>query len=137
MSECLDAAPSNSLGRLGVAALRVGPGSAELHQAWSILIGLVWFVVPDPPLVRRSLRVALRRVLPFLLAPERSDVEVVPCIPHLLVAAVVDEVGAEHIVAVAGERVRAVPLVHAEVLVEVIRYGIPGHLPAHPRLHAF
>src|SRR5438552_9933082 len=47
----------------------------------------VWFVVPDPPLIRRSLGIALRRVLPLLLAPERSDVEVVPGAPHLLVAA--------------------------------------------------
>src|SRR5207245_7626937 len=96
----------------------------------------VWFVVPDPPLVRRGLRVALRRVLPLLLAPERSQVEVAPGAPHRLVAAVVDEVGAEHAVAVADERVRAVPLVHAEVGVEVVRDGVPWHLPAHPRLQA-
>ena len=54
------------------------------------------FVVPVPPLVRRGLRVALRRVLPLLLAPERSHVEVAPGAPHRLVAAAVDEVGAEH-----------------------------------------
>src|SRR5438067_7977524 len=110
--------------------------SAELHQAGSILICFVWFVVPDPPLVRRSLGVALRRVLPLLLAPERSDIEVVPSVPHLLIATLIDEVGAEHAVAIPDERVRAVPLVHAEVLVEVVRYGVPGHLPTHPRLHA-
>src|SRR5213082_3616609 len=96
----------------------------------------MWFVVPDPPLVRRGLWITLRRVLPLLLAPERSDIEVVPGIPHLLVAAVVDEVGAEHAVAVADERVRAVPLVHAEVGVEAIRDGVPRHLPAHSRLQA-
>src|SRR5439155_24605667 len=117
-------------------ALRVGPGGAKLHQAGSILIRRVWFIVPDPPLVRRSLRVAVRRVLPLLLAPKRSDVEVVPGVSHLLVAAVVDEVGSEHAVAVADERVRAVPLVYAEVLIEVVRDGVPGNLPAHPRLHA-
>src|SRR5439155_15308705 len=83
----------------------------------------------------RSLRVALRRILPLLLAPERSDVEVVPSVSHLLVAAVVDEVGTEHAVAVADERVRAVPLVHSKVLVEVVRYGVPRHLPAHARFH--
>src|SRR2546430_13315670 len=49
---------------------------------------------------------------------------VVPSIPHLLVAAVVDEVGAEQAVAVADERVRAMPLVHAEVGVEVVRHGV-------------
>src|SRR5439155_19176959 len=97
----------------------------------------MWFVVPDPPLVRRGLWITLRRILPLLLAPERSDIEVVPGIPHLLVAAVVDEVGAEHLVAVADERVRAMPLVHAEVGVEVVRHGVPGdQFPAYPRLQA-
>src|SRR5205807_1055079 len=119
-----------------VAALRGGPGGLELHQAGSIFIGRVWFVVPDPPLVGRSLGVALRRILPFLLASERSNVEVVPSVSHLLIAAVVDEVGAEHAVAIADERVRAVPLVHTEVFVEVIRYGVPRHFPIHPRFHA-
>src|SRR5947199_3168149 len=108
-----------------VPALRGGPGGAELHQAGSIFIRRVWFVVPDPPLVRRSLGVTLRRVLPLLLAPKRSDVEVVPGVPHLLVAAVVDEVGAEHAVAVADEGVGTVPLVYAEVLIEVVRDGVP------------
>src|SRR5438034_10948504 len=70
-------------------------------------------VVPIPPLVRQCLRVALRRVLPLLLTPERSDVEIVPSGPHLLVTAAVDEVGPEHVVAIADERIRAVPLVHA------------------------
>src|SRR5262245_4332126 len=72
-------------------------------------LGVVVCVVPVPPLVRRRLRVALRRILPFLLAPERRDVEIVPGAPHLLVAAVVDEVGAEDLVLVTDERVRAVP----------------------------
>src|SRR5207248_10856387 len=119
-----------------VAALGGGPGGAELHQAGSIFIGRFWFVVPDPPLVRRRLRVALRRVLPLLLAPERSDIEVVPSVPPLLIATLIDEGGAEHAVVIADDRVRAVPLVHAEVLVEVVRYGVPGHLPSHPRFHA-
>src|SRR5438477_38758 len=70
-------------------------------------------VVPIPPLVRQRLRVALRRVLPLLLTPEGSDVEVVPSVPHLFVTAAVDKVGAEHVVTIADERVRAVPLVHA------------------------
>src|SRR5258705_8934141 len=91
-------------------------------------------VVPVPPLVRWGLGVTLWRVLPLLLAPERSDVEIVPGAPHLLVAAVVDEVGAEHLVAIADERVRAVPLVHAEVRVEAVGDGVPGYLPAHARL---
>src|SRR5947207_4601754 len=97
-----------------------------LLRSYHGLLRAVWFVVPDPPLVRRGLGVALRRILPLLLAPERSDVEVVPSAPHLLVAAVVDEIGAEHVIAVADERVRAMPLVHAEVSVEAVRHRVPG-----------
>src|SRR4051812_26096799 len=53
-------------------------------------------VVPIPPFVGRGLRIALGRVLPHLLAAERRDVEVIPGAAHLLVAAIVDEVGAKH-----------------------------------------
>src|SRR6185503_18431849 len=52
-------------------------------------------IVVAPPPVRRRLRVALRRVLPLLLAPEGRDVEVAPRRPHALVAALVHEVRAE------------------------------------------
>ena len=83
-------------------------------------------VVVVPPLVRRGLRVALGRVLPLLLAPERGDVEEAPGRAHVLVAAGVDEVGAEDPIALADERVVPVPLVHAEVLVEVVRERVPG-----------
>src|SRR5215217_6210994 len=92
------------------------------------------FVVPVPPLVRRSLGVALRRVLPLLLAPKGSDVQVVPSVSHLLVTAAVDEVCAEHAVAIAYERVSAVPLIYAEVFVEAVRHRVPrNELPAHSR----
>src|ERR1700757_2143450 len=60
-------------------------------------------VMPVPPLVRRGLRIALGRVLPLLLASERGQVEIAPDAPHCFVAAVVDEVGAEYLVAVADE----------------------------------
>src|SRR5438477_11099837 len=97
----------------------------------------MWFVVPDPPLVRRGLGITLRRVLPLLLTPERSDVEVVPGVSHLLVAAVVDEVGAEQAVAIADEHVRAMPLIHAEDGNERVRHGVPGdQFPAHTRPQA-
>src|SRR5262245_8288614 len=76
--------------------------------------GLV-LVVPLPPLVRSALGVPLGRVLPVLLAPERAQVEVAPGAAERLVAAVVDEVGAVHLVALADEGVGAVPLVDAEV----------------------
>src|ERR671925_2256703 len=92
-------------------------------------------VVIVPPLVRRGLGVALRRVLPLLLAAERRYVEVGPGGSHGLVAAGVDEVGAEDAVAFADERVGAVPLADAEVLVEVVRDRVPGdQRPGHPRL---
>src|SRR5437763_16760943 len=87
--------------------------------------GAAVFVVPVPPLVRRRLRIALRRVLPLLLAPECCDVEVAPSAPHGLVAAAVDEVGAEDAVTVSDERVRPVPLVHPEVGVEAIGQRVP------------
>src|SRR5215471_5411236 len=93
-------------------------------------------IVPVPPLVRRSLGVALRRVLPSLLTSERRDIEVAPGGPHRLVAAAVDEVCAEHPLAVAEEHVVAVPFVDAEVRVEAVGDCVPGHLPAHPRLQA-
>src|SRR4051794_38666637 len=88
--------------------------------------GLRVSVVVVPPTVRRCLRMALRRVLPLLLAPESGDVEVAPRAPYRLVAAAVDEVGAEDLVAVADEGVGAVPLVHPEVLVEVVGDRVPG-----------
>src|SRR6516225_3824221 len=91
-------------------------------------------VVPVPPLVRRGLGVTLWRVLPNLLTAERRDIEVVPGGPHRLVAAAVNEVCAEHPLAVAEKHVVAVPLVHAEVCVEAVYDRVPGHLPAHPRL---
>src|SRR6266568_2682929 len=93
-------------------------------------------VVPVPPLVRRRLGIALGRVLPDLLAAEGGDVEVAPGGPHRLVAAAVDEVRAEHPLAVAEEHVMAVPFVDAEIGVEAVGDTVPGHLPAHPRLQS-
>ena len=58
------------------------------------LLGAV-FVVPVPPFVGRRLWVSLRRVLPVLLSPKRGHVEVAPAGAQRLVAAVVDEVGAD------------------------------------------
>src|SRR5260370_613444 len=93
-------------------------------------------VVPVPPLVRRALGVTFWRVLPSLLTAECRHIEVAPGGPHRLVAAAVDEVCAEHLVAVADECIVAVPLVDAEVGVEAVCDSVPGHLPAHPRLQA-
>src|SRR5215471_3283204 len=99
-------------------------------------LGMIVLVVPVPPAVRRGLRIALGRVLPVLLPSERGHVEVAPGAPQRLVAAVVDEVGAEHLVAVAEEHVRAVVLVHAEVGIEIVGNGVPGHRPAHSLFQA-
>src|SRR5262249_3709430 len=90
------------------------------------------FVVPIPPLVRRCLRITFWRVLPFLLAPERSDVEIVPRAPHLFVATIVDEVRTKHAVAIANERIGAVPFIYTKIPIEVIRDRVPrNELPAH------
>ena len=62
--------------------------------------------------------------------------EAAPRGPHRLIAAVVDEVCAEHPLAIAEEHVVAVPFIDAEIFVEVVCDGVPGHLPAHPRLQA-
>ena len=74
--------------------------------------------------------------LPDLLPPERCDVEIAPGAAHRLVAAVVDEVGAEHAVAVADEGVCAVPLVHIDIGVEAVHEAVPRHSPTHSRLEA-
>src|SRR3712207_7423703 len=52
-------------------------GACGLVQVLPRRLGIVG-VVPLPPHVGRGLRVALRRVLPLLLAPERREIEVVP-----------------------------------------------------------
>src|ERR1700726_1672653 len=93
-------------------------------------------LVPVPPLVRSALGVALRRILPGLLTPERRHVEVAPGGAHRLIAAAVDEVGSEYALALADERVVAVPFIHSEVGVEAVGDGVPGDFPAHPRLQA-
>src|SRR5271166_5227259 len=101
---------------------------------WTLVVGIVriWVteptrrrviavrVVPVPPFVRWTLRVALRRVLPGLLAAQRRHVQKAPGVAQHLVAAVIDEVGAIHPVAVMDERIGAVPVVHAEVDVEAV-----------------
>src|SRR5262245_27986177 len=93
-------------------------------------------IVPVPPLVRPLLRVALGRVLPNLLTTERRHIEVAPDGAHRLVATAVDEVGPENALTVAEERVVTMPLIDTEVGVEVVGYGVPGHVPAHPRFQS-
>src|SRR5258708_22680920 len=56
-------------------------------------LGVAVFVVPAPPLGDRGLRVAVRRVLPLLLSPERGHVKHSPEVDNYLVAAVVHEAG--------------------------------------------
>src|SRR5581483_10874706 len=77
-------------------------------------------VVPVPPFVGRGLRRAFGRILPVLLAAERGEIEIAPRGPHRLVAAIVDEVGAEYAPTFADEHVMAMPFVHAEILVEIV-----------------
>jgi hypothetical protein len=54
----------------------------------------------------------------------------------VLVAAAVDEVGAEDPVGLADEGVGAVPLVDTEVGVEVVGDRVPGEVPSVPLLQA-
>src|SRR5215510_10779909 len=91
-------------------------------------------VVPVPPLIRWVLGVTLWRVLPSLLTAERRDIEVAPSGSHRLVTAVVDEICAEHPLAIVEEHIVAVPFMDAEIHVEGVGDGIPGHFPAHPRI---
>src|SRR5580698_616622 len=90
-------------------------------------------VMPVPPLVRRGLGITLGRVLPALLAPQRSHVEVAPGTSHRFIAAVVDEVSTKHPIAVAKKHVRAMPEIYAEVRIEGIRERVPGDRPSHAR----
>src|SRR5215217_1505217 len=121
---CGPARPTRGPGCMGAWRSTTGSsaGATKADELRSIAVG----VVVVPPLVRRGLRVPLRQVLPFLLAAERGDVQVVPGVPHLLVAAGGDEVGAEDLVALADERVGAVPLIDVEVPVEVVGDRVPG-----------
>src|SRR5260370_42155037 len=99
-----DPCPDRALLSLCVALSEGGFSSVGHLDPLRIRRGLgVVVVVPVPPLVRRGLGVTLWRVLPSLLTAERRDVEVAPGGPHRLVAAAVDEVCAEHPLAVAEE----------------------------------
>ena len=70
------------------------------------------------------------------MTSKRRHIEVAPNCAHRLVAAAVDEVSPEHALAVADERVVAVPSIDAEVGIEAVGDGVPGHVPTHPRLQA-
>src|SRR5690348_14447430 len=109
--------------------LRTRPGRSDTARAVRVVV--------VPPRVRRSLRIALRRVFPRLLAAERRDVQVTPGASHRLVTPAVNEVRPVDPLAVANECVVAVPLVHAEVLVKVVGEAVPrDQLPAHALLQA-
>src|ERR1700753_1885443 len=89
-------------------------------------------LVPVPPFVGPALGIAFRRVLPHLLTPECGHIEVAPDGAHRFIAATVNEVGSEHALAVANERIVAVPFVHAEIRVKAVRDRVPGDfLPTH------
>src|SRR5262249_54967933 len=89
---CIPGGPArvHVVGRAGQLCRRSSIGAPA---GWRSLRRAVRVVIV-PPLIRRGLRVAVRRVFPFLLAAERGDVEIVPAVPHLLVATVVDEIRA-------------------------------------------
>src|SRR3954452_4839607 len=103
------------------APLGLGRGVEGVRERFASLV----CVVVVPPHICLSLRVALGRVLPLLLAPERGEVEVAPGGAERFVAALVDEIGAENLVALTNEDIVAVPFVDAEVTVPVIGDGVP------------
>src|SRR5919108_5749228 len=80
-----------------------GVGNLDPLRVRRGLGGIV--VVPVPPFVRLGLGITLWRVLPSLLTAQRRDVEIAPDGTHGLVAAVIDEVSAEHSLAIAEEHV--------------------------------
>src|ERR1700721_2970889 len=96
----------------GSGSLWVGDNIDPLRVGESL--GII-VVVPVPPLVRRGLRIAFRRVLPRLLTPERRHVEVAPCSAHCLVSAAIDEICAKQPPAIANECVVAMPFIDPEV----------------------
>src|SRR3984957_14289738 len=130
------AASDSQLAALAFGPPRTGLAAAFPHSGLSAVRHLDPFgvgrgvgdvaLVPVPPLVRPALRIALRRVFPLLLTPERGHVEIAPDGAHRLVAAAVDEVGAKHALAVADERVVAVPFLPPDVGVEAVGDGDPG-----------
>src|SRR5919106_4225517 len=96
-------------------------------------------VMAAPPLVRRGLRIARRRVLPVLLPAEGCQVEEGPDAAERLDAAPGREVRAIDVVAVAEEDAEAESLARvsrdAEVGVEVAAgRGVPRDRPAHALL---
>src|SRR5262249_21177674 len=88
-------------------------------------------VMPVPPFIWRSFGITFRRILPHFLAAERREIEITPDSPHRLIAAIVDEIGAENLVAVPDESVVAMPFVHSKIFVEAVGDGVPRHLPTH------
>src|SRR5215510_6703484 len=90
-----------SLARFGLFVAPSGGGSIRVDYDIDPLRVRRWLgvvvVMPVPPLVRRGLGVTLWRVLPSLLTAQRRDIEVAPSTPHRLVAAVVNEICAEHL----------------------------------------
>ncbi len=97
---------------------------------------LVVLVVKPIPLMRRSLWVAFRRVLPLLLSAERGDVEQAPDVAEGLDRATGGEVGMEDIFVIVDKHVESEPLCDPEVLGNVVMRGEPGEVPTHPRLES-
>src|ERR1700716_3214701 len=101
--------------------------------------GILVLVVAAPPLIRRGLRPALRRILPVFLPAERRQVQEGPGATERLDASPGSEVGAIDVVAIAEEDAETEGLAcvarDTEVDVEVAAGGgEPRHGPAHALL---
>src|SRR5687767_9583137 len=108
-------------------------GTRLVTTSRSLAFTFLISVVIVPPLVRRSLWMAVGRIFPLLLPTKRGHVEVAPRRPDRFIAARVDEIRPEYIVTLTYERIVTMPLVDAEIFVEVVRDRVPGdQIPAHP-----
>src|SRR5512145_2387254 len=103
----------------------MSPQSAAISRVSAALCAVL--IVAPPPLVRRALRPALRRVLPVLLAAERRQVEERPGTPERLDPASGREIRPKDRAAVAQEDAEAERLSlvggEPEVDVEVAAMG--------------
>jgi len=136
MSECLDA-PHLTHWTAGVAALRVGPAARSWHQAWSSSSVLSGSSCQIPPLVRRSLRIASGECS-IPPGAQGCDVEVVPVFPICSSPPGIRlmKYGFGIRYRVTDTRSCRATRPSPKSFVEVFGDGVPGHLPAHPRLHA-
>src|SRR5260370_39940599 len=114
------------LSRLAAAVAKGGLGGVRHPDAFRVRRGIGGVTgVPVPPFVRPDLGVALGRVLPPLLTPERRRDEAAPDATPRVVAAAVSEVGAEEERATPHAEVVGIRRTHADAAAHTVRYVRP------------